>query len=242
MAVIFKKSIEAEVTNTSIKKFQGTKDSKDIVCLVSDEHTWDLQTHYIDGYGSFHCFRGQCCIDYPKVNISYVYPMIKYTMTGQGLDYTKPTEFMFLKAGKDLYSQIKMFEETGGKLPETDFLFHCTDAQYQKIKIAEIKNKQGAKWRHDRELVQQVKDFIKSYELLIETAVKVKPMDAQKYENLYDSPEFIKSQEKFGNNNLGTGTSNNTNYLTATTAPRQLSSPKTSVIVDESEFDSLLDV
>lgn len=250
--VKFVKSIEAEVKDVIIPKFTGVKDGRDVIAIISDCHTWALSTHYIEGYGSFECFKGTCCLDFQKQSVSYVYPIAKYKMTGTGLDYTVPVEFMYIKASKDLYSQIKMFEETGGVLSETDFLFKCEDKQYQKFKIQEMKNKTGAKWKLDKDVVKQANEFLKTYELLIEKSVKLKPMDQEKYSGFYDSQEYLQAvnsmQQRLlnGGNAQGQGgqgnyTQNNNNN-SYTQAPKQISASSAPKEVLEEDFDSLLEV
>lgn len=232
-----------------LQVLKGKKGDKYIISLINpDQLTWELHTHFLEGYGSIECFNGQCCLDNTKKNTNYVFPTLKYTPNGSKItNYGNPITFQVWKIGTKIMKKLKSLGETGVDINNVDLLIECVEEGFQQWEVTPI-NKPEATWK-SLSIQNDIDEFKVAYERNVEKTLKVKPMNKDKYAGLFTDPEYIESVQKWEQKklSLGNGTGNqpvNNNYVNnlqnASMLPKSLPSALPSQSISQDEFESLI--
>ena len=118
-----------------ISKYKATKGVKDRIHLLTEEPL-SAKTHFLDGYGYFNCFEGQCCAIMGLPTLYYLYPIIKYDTTSKGKVVSAEYEIMFIALPETKYKQfILPTVEEGDSVTDVDFSITCTETKNQKYSM-----------------------------------------------------------------------------------------------------------
>lgn len=228
-----------------LQVLKGKKGDKYIISLITpDKLTWELHTHFLEGYGSIECFNGQCCLDNSKVNTNYVFPTLKYTNNGAKItNYGSPVSFHVWKIGTKIMKKLKSLGETGVDINNVDLLIECVEEGFQQWEVTPI-NKPEATWK-TLNIQEDIEEFKASYVKNVEKTLKIKPMTAEKYSGLFTDPEYLDSVQKWEQRKLLSSNGQNqpvnngyVNNLPNAMTPKALPSPTQSISQDE--FESLI--
>jgi len=118
-----------------ITKYKATKGIKDRFGIITDDNLI-ARTHYLEGFGYFYCWGGECCSVMGISNIYYVYPIIKYDTNAKGKVGSTDYEIMFLALPEAKYKEniIPLIEE-GMNASDLDFVVTCSDSKMQKFSM-----------------------------------------------------------------------------------------------------------
>lgn len=118
-----------------ITKYKATKGVKDRFGIITDDNLI-ARIHYLEGFGYFYCWGGECCSVMGISNIYYVYPIIKYDTNAKGKVGSTDYEIMFLALPEAKYKEniIPLIEE-GMNASDLDFVVTCSDSKMQKFSM-----------------------------------------------------------------------------------------------------------
>lgn len=118
-----------------ITKYKATKGIKDRFGIITDDNLI-ARIHYLEGFGYFYCWGGECCSALGISNIYYVYPIIKYDTNAKGKVGSTDYEIMFLALPEAKYKEniIPLIEE-GMQASDLDFVVTCSDSKMQKFSM-----------------------------------------------------------------------------------------------------------
>jgi hypothetical protein len=120
-----------------INPYKASKGRKDRIAIL-DERPIIAKTHYVKGYGYFHCFGGACCED-GFASTRYIFPIVRYDTSGKGKVVSSDYEIQFLNLPPRKYDgQIIPRVEDEEDITAQDIRITCTDSDKQDFQMSPI--------------------------------------------------------------------------------------------------------